>query len=113
MFRICIPLGSSATGWLALTSLAAVLSGCAELTPHGEDAIAGSLRACMTENVRFSDAWGCIQGRYAIGQLNDADPRLKPFLKLGDDLARQVETKKLSDAQARTQLAAGLPPQSE
>ena len=67
----------------------------------------------MTENIRFIDAWGCVQGRYAVGQISEVDPRIKAFLKLGDDLARQVDTKKLTDEQARTRLAAGLPPQAD
>ena len=76
---------------------------------HHEDSIGSALRVCTAEYVRFSDAWGCVQARYVVGQINEADPRLKAFLKLGDELARQAEDKKLSDREANKLLTAGLP----
>ncbi len=88
--------------------LATILAGCAT-TPPGEDPLASSVRVCLSENARFPDAWGCIQARYAVGQISGEEPRLKAFLKLGDDLAQQVAAGKLSNSKARERLSAGLP----
>ena len=93
---------------LALALLGSGLSGCADLIAH-DDPLAGSVQACLAQNVHFLDAWGCVQARYAEGQIGEADPRVKDLLKLGDDLASRVAAKKLSDADAKGQLAAGLP----
>lgn len=108
MFMLRSILRSSATGWLVLGSAAVSLSACAGLAPH-EDRLAGSVRACLAENVGFLDGWGCIQARYTVGQISEADPGIKGFLKLGDDLAQRVAAKKLTDAKARQLLSAGLP----
>ncbi len=84
------------------------LSACMTV-PDREDLLASAVQTCMVQNAHFIDAWGCFQGRYAMGEISDADPRLKTFLKLGDDLARQVEAKKLSDPKAKDKLSSGLP----
>lgn len=84
------------------------LSACVTAPDH-DDLLASTVRTCMVQNAHFIDAWGCFQGRYAMGEISDTDPRLKTFLKLGDDLARQVEAKKLTDPKAKDKLSSGLP----
>ena len=93
---------------VVLALMSSGLSGCADLMAH-DDPLSGSVQACLTQNPHFLDAWGCVQARYAEGQIGEADPRVKDLLKLGDDLASQVAVKKLSDANAKAKLAAGLP----
>ena len=66
-------------------------------------------RACLAHNRGFTDAWGCIQARYAAAEPDRAEPRLKMFLRLGDSLAMQVAARTLSEASARARLAANLP----
>lgn len=92
---------------LMLLTAALALSACVAV-PDTEDVLTSSIQACTTENLHYIDAWGCFQGRYAMGQISDSDPRLKAFLKLGDDLGRQVESKKLPEANAKQRLLAGL-----
>ena len=86
---------------LALACLAALLTGCLPSKPGGS---VGSARACLAENARFADAWACIKARTA----GRSDPRRDGFIEEGDILAGQVRAGKVSDADARRKLEAGL-----
>ncbi len=98
----------SRPGIVLATTLA--MAGCTELRPIAhQDPIQTATRLCMAQNPLFEDAWGCIQARYAVGQLSGADPRLKGFLKRGDDLASKVAAGTLNDAAAKRTLMASLP----
>lgn len=90
----------------ALAGLA--LCGCAGID-SGPDPVASTVQACAAENPKYVDAWGCVQGRYATGQISDGDPRLKGLLAMGDDLARKVTAGTLSNADAKSRLAQAVP----
>ena len=93
----------------SLALSAGILSGCT-IVQHDAppDALAIATRACLAQNKQFVDAWGCVQNKDLLDQI-DADPqRRKQFMKLGDDLASQVAAKKLSNAAAVQRLEAGL-----
>ena len=83
------------------------LFGCAALPMHAT--LPEAARACLSQNRGFTDAWGCIQAHYAADEPAKTDLRLRTFLRLGDSLAMQVASGKLSEANARTRLAAELP----
>ena len=95
----------------SLAIAATLLSNCAAI-PGDEDPVVSAERVCMAGNSHFIDAWGCIQARHASGQMSEADPRIRAFLKLGDDLASQVAAKKLTDAEAKQRLTAAMPTQA-
>jgi hypothetical protein len=92
-----------------VVTASALLSGCATLPPPHEDALARVTRDCLEQNEQFIDAWGCIQSHDALEEAGRDGSRRNQFLKLGDDLASRVVTKKLSSADAKKRLAAGLP----
>ena len=90
-------------GVLAVT---AGLSACTTLEPEGYP-LSRTVSDCLKHRPLFVDVWGCVQTRYASGQMGDPDKRVAAFLKLGDDLAGQVSSRKVTDADAKRRLAAG------
>ena len=91
---------------LALDAI--VLCGCADLPHDGDSPMTAAVRSCMSENKRFTDAWGCVQARYAGIEADGADARSTQVLKSGDDLASQVAAGHLTEAEARRRLLAQL-----
>ncbi len=90
---------------LALSAAAILLSGC---LPHRSTDALGSNRNCMKDNAKFSEAWICIKARLAARQTSGTDPKRDGFVEEGDLLAEQVRAGKVSDAEARSRLSAGL-----
>lgn len=88
-----------ALGALVLIGLA--VAGCNTTAPRTS---AGSSRACLADNPRFADAWNCIRARTVAhsGGIRDS------FVQEGDILAEQVRSGKVSEADARKRLSAGL-----
>ncbi|HEX4765934.1 MAG TPA: hypothetical protein VH414_06620 [Lichenihabitans sp.] len=70
--------------------------------------MAGAVQTCLARNKLFTDAWGCVQELNALDKLGGDAARRVQFIRLGDDLATQVEAKTVSDADARTRLLTGL-----
>ncbi len=93
-----------------IVTASALLSGCATLpTPPHDDALARVTQDCLEKNKQFIDAWGCVQSRDVLEEAGGSDARRNQFLKLGDDLASKVVARKLSSADAKKRLTAGLP----
>ena len=94
-----------------VTPVAAVLflAGCAAVqdTPL-DDALAKTARTCLAQNKQFIDVWGCVQSRDLLVQAGTDSPRRKEFMKLGDDLASEVEAHELSSDAAKRRLMDGL-----
>ena len=88
----------------ALVAAAILLAGC---NPSGPRGSVGSSRACLAENARFGDAWACIKARLA-SRIGGGDAARDGFIEEGDLLAAQVRAGKVSDAEARRRLEAGL-----
>lgn len=86
---------------LGLVLAAIVLSGCHMTGPGGS---AGSSRTCLAENAAFANAWTCIKTRMA----GHSDAKRQGLIEEGDVLAAQVKAGKVSDAEARRRLQAGL-----
>ena len=89
---------------LALGGVGLLFSGC--LPTHSIGAMSSN-RTCMDENAKFADAWTCVKAGLA-GQTSGTDPKRDGFLEEGDLLAEQVRAGKVSDAEAKKRLAAGL-----
>ena len=87
--------------WLGLAAAATLLGAC-NMTVPGISA--GSSRACLAENAAFADAWTCVKARLA----GHSDPKRQGLIEEGDVLASQVKAGKVSDAEARRRLLAGL-----
>ena len=83
------------------------LFGCAALPL--QVTLSEAARACLSQNRGFTDAWGCVQARYAAAEPAKTDARLRAFFRLGDSLAMQVASGKLTETSARARLAAELP----
>ena len=86
---------------LALVIVMTGLCGCNMPRPAGS---VGSGRACLAENAAFAGAWSCIKARLA----DRSDPKRQSLIEEGDVLAAQVKSGKVSDAEARRRLEAGL-----
>ena len=102
----CWPLQSFAVGVGVAAAAAALLAGCSLVQPDGYP-LSSTVQDCVAPKSKFIDSWGCVQARFASGQMGDPDKRVSSFMKLGDDLAGQVANKALSDAEAKTRLSAG------
>ena len=89
-----------------LVAATPMMAGCSLFEPEGYP-LSTTAQDCMKQRARFIDAWGCVQARFASGQMGDGDARVTAFVKMGDDLAGQVAAKKLTDAEAKSRLAAG------
>ena len=100
------PLRSFAAGVVTVAAVAAFLAGCSLVQPDGYP-LSSTVQDCMAPKSKFIDSWGCVQARFASGQMGDPDKRVSSFMKLGDDLAGQVANKTLSDTEAKTRLSAG------
>ena len=73
------------------------------LEPEGPS-LSTTVLDCTQKQSQFGDAWGCVQAKYATGQMGDTDPKLAGFLKQGDDLAGQVASGKMTNSQAKKRL---------
>ncbi len=89
--------------WLAVT--AALVSGC---LPTHSPAGLSSRRNCLNDNAKFSDAWACIKAQLTARQQGDGDSKRDGLIEEGDLLAEQVRAGKVSDADARRRLSAGM-----
>ncbi len=91
-----------------MTAMSVLLSGCGAIDQSHVDPMAVAVQTCLARNKLFTDAWGCIQDLNALEKLGGDDGRRARFIRLGDDLATQVEAKTVSDNDARAQLLGGL-----
>ena len=90
----------------AAIALPLMLAACVDIMPEGYP-LSSTVRDCLKNRKQFGDVWGCVQTRFASGQMGEPDARLSAFVKLGDDLAGRVSTKEITDAEAKTRLAVG------
>ena len=86
---------------LGLVGAAMILGGCHMTGPGGS---MGSSRACLAENAAFASAWSCVKARLD----GHSDLKRQGLIEEGDVLAAQVKAGKVSDAEARRRLQAGL-----
>ena len=97
------------TRHLPLAATLLCLTGCAAVQDAPlDDALATTARTCLAQNKQFIDVWGCVQSRDLLVQAGTDTPRRKQFMKLGDDLASEVEAHELSSDTAKQRLLGGL-----
>lgn len=98
------PGGATVRAILALAAAGALVSGC---LPTRKMNASSSGPSCLKDNARFDAAWICIKGRLAAREAG-ADPKRDGLIEEGDLLAEQVRTGKLSEAEGRRRLSAGM-----
>ena len=89
---------------LALGAAGILLAGC---LPTRTADLSGSRRSCLKDNAKFDAAWICIKGQLAAREAG-GDANRDGLIEEGDLLAEQVRIGKVSDAEARRRLSAGL-----